>query len=159
MTDQKNYTPSAKIGKITGVELNKAAASGKTTNHILNGFILDPITGTEIGIRIVINTEAKRFDPKLKKFVVDDKAPLKGDAYLKGLRKEGSYESRSNTFLTVEEFIAKEHTKLQDKINKLPEFTKIFSLDKEGAATSTMSSTSVKVAKKVIEVDDSENPF
>lgn len=145
MTDQKNYTPSAKIGKITGVELNKAAASGKTTNHILNGFILDPITGTEIGIRIVINTEAKRFDPKLKKFVVDDKAPLKGDVYLKGVRKEGSYLSRANTFYAVNELD--------------PTVTKIFSLDKEGAVTSTMSSTSVKVAKKVIEVDDSENPF
>jgi len=139
MTDQNNFT---KIGKITGVEMNKPSASGKSTNHILNGFILDPITGVEIGIRIIINTEAKRYDPKLKKFVVDDKAPLKGDVILKGVRKEGSYHAKSNTFYAVNE--------------AFPNVTKIFTLDK---TEQTQTLNSVKVAKKVIEVDDSSNPF
>jgi hypothetical protein len=139
MTNQNNFT---KIGKITSVSMNKTSESGKTTNHVLEGFVMDPITGIEIGIRIIINTEAKRYDPKLKKFVVDDKAPLKGDITLKGIRKEGSYVAKANTYYEVNEIF--------------PKVTEIFTLNK---AEQKQTLNSVKVAKKVIEVDDSSNPF
>jgi len=141
MTETKNFN-SSKIGKITSVELNRTSASGKSKNHMLNGYILDPITGTEIGIRIIINTEAKRYDPKTKKFVVDDKAALKGDIFLKGVRQEGSYLSRSYTFHQVSDLF--------------PNVKKIFTLDKEGNEKPT---NSIKVAKKVIEVDTTEDLF
>lgn len=133
MTD--NFIKNPLIGKITEMELNKTSTTGKSKNHILNGFVLDPFTGKEIMIRIVVPTEAKRFDPKTRKFVLDDKAALKGQVYLKGFRNKDAYKNRNFTVLDVENPIT---------------------LEKE---QSTDTAPSVKVSKKVIDVDSNDNPF
>jgi hypothetical protein len=133
MTD--TFIKNPLIGKITEMELNKTSTTGKTKNHILNGFVLDPFTGKEIMIRIVVPTEAKRFDPKTRKFVLDDKAALKGQIYLKGFRNKDAYKNRTFTVLDVENPITLEKDQIVEP------------------------ATSIKVAKKVIEVSDSDNPF